>query len=70
MTKITRDQIRAGCLVLGTFFNPFGFDALYALAARLTGSYWGASLSFYLLSSVFFASWWLLGKKSLRSKPS
>lgn len=63
MTRKTRDRIAGVCLVLGTFFNPLGFDALYALTVRLTGSYWAASLCFYLLSAVCFAGWWLLSRR-------
>jgi hypothetical protein len=64
MKRTTRDKLAGVCLVLGTFFNPLGFDALYALTVRLTGSYWGASLCFYLLSAVFFAGWWVLSRKA------
>jgi membrane protein implicated in regulation of membrane protease activity len=63
VTNITRERIAGACLILGTFFNPLGFDALYVLTVRLTGSYWAASLCFYLLSGTFFAIWWRLSRK-------
>ena len=51
------------CLLLATFFNPFGFDALFALIMRWTGSYWITDIIFYCLSALFFGAWWLLSHK-------
>jgi hypothetical protein len=50
-------------LVLGTFFNPLGFDLLWALVQRATGSYWCTSLLFYLASISCFSVAWFLGRE-------
>jgi len=41
-------------LVLATFFNPFGFDILFAIILKWTKSYWVTILVFYSLSAFFF----------------
>jgi len=41
-------------LMLGMFFNPFGFDAIQIMLMRITGSYLGANLVLYLLAVFCF----------------
>ena len=36
------------------FFLPFGYDAIFALIMKWTGSYWKADLVFYFISGLFF----------------
>jgi uncharacterized membrane protein len=53
--------------MIATFFNPLGFDALFALVMKLTGSYWITDIIFYFLSASFFGLYILL-RKSEQSK--
>lgn len=47
-------------LVLGTFFNPFGFDAIQLILIKLTGSLYGANLVLYFLAGSCFGLYFLL----------
>ena len=49
-------------LMLAMFFNPFGFDALFALVMEWTGSYWTTDFVFYCLSGLFFCLYYLHAK--------
>jgi hypothetical protein len=49
-------------LMLAMFFNPFGFDALFALVMEWTGSYWTTDFVFYCLSGLFFGLYYLHAK--------
>ena len=51
------------CLILATFFNPLGFDALFALVMKWTGSFWVTDIIFYCLSALFFGLYFLLRSK-------
>lgn len=67
MTKAQQQRLQKLLLVLGAFFNPFGFDALWALVEHCTGSYWLTSLLFYLASAACFSlAWWL--QRSARTR--
>jgi hypothetical protein len=55
-----RKRIASVCLILATFFNPFGFDILFAALMRLTNSYWHTVAIFYFLSAVFFGFYFFL----------
>lgn len=52
MNKLNREKFATICLMIGTFFNPLGYDALLYQLIELTGSYWISI--FYLLSVSFF----------------
>ena len=52
------------CLVLGTFFNPLGFDAAFAFVTKLTGSYIVTDLIFYGVALLFFGLYFLLSRRS------
>ena len=54
-------------LMIAMFFNPFGFDALFALVMRWTGSYWVADGIFYAISILFFLLYTFLSQKDKRS---
>lgn len=41
-------------LMLAMFFNPVGFDVLFATIMRYTNSYWLTDIIFYGLSMFFF----------------
>lgn len=49
-------------LMIGTFFNPLGFDALFRAMMNWTGSYWITDIIFYCLSGLFFGLYFLLRK--------
>lgn len=49
-------------LMLAMFFLPFGYDALFLLIMKLTGSYFKADLIFYGISGCFFTIHFLLQK--------
>lgn len=42
------------CLMIGMFFNPFGYDILMKMLLDLTGSYWTTIGIFYLVAGLFF----------------
>jgi hypothetical protein len=68
LKKLSRIDARAVCLTLGTFFLPFGYDALFRLFMKLTGSYWAADAIFYGISLSFFGLYfWLSRRDQLRS---
>jgi hypothetical protein len=52
------------CLVIGTFFNPLGFDAAFALVTRLTGSYMITDIIFYSVALLFFGLYFILSRRS------
>jgi hypothetical protein len=41
-------------LMLGMFFNPFGFDIVQYQLFCLTGSLWRANFILYFISALFF----------------
>lgn len=49
-------------LMLGMFFLPLGYDALFKFMMDITGSYWGADVVFYSISGFFWLSYILLTK--------
>jgi len=61
--KTIQKNIGSIMLLMGTFFNPFGFDALFALVMKWTGSYWTTDLIFYCISGSFFGAYFLFFKK-------
>jgi hypothetical protein len=46
-------------LILATFFNPFGFDLLFAAITKWTGSYLITDIIFYSMSGLFFGLYFL-----------
>lgn len=63
--KIPKAKIRLKdvCLLLGTFFNPLGFDALFALVMKWTGSFIVTDIIFYCTSILFFLLYYYLSKR-------
>lgn len=41
-------------LMLGMFFNPFGFDIVQYQLVCLTGNLWKANFILYFISGLFF----------------
>jgi hypothetical protein len=60
----TLKRLRTVVLVLATFFNPLGFDALFHLVMTWTKSYWITDAIFYGVSAFFFGLYFLLSKDS------
>lgn len=58
-----KENIAKIFLVLGTFINPLGFDALFAFTTKLTGSYVLTDVIFYGLALSFFGLYFLLSRK-------
>jgi hypothetical protein len=54
-------------LILATFFNPLGFDALFALIMKWTGSYWITDAIFYCLSAFFFGLYFLFFREKSKT---
>lgn len=63
-----REKLKPVVLIFATFFNPFGFDALFALVMRWTGSYWETDLVFYFISACFFGWYYYLHLKIKKDK--
>lgn len=51
---MTKQKLATVCLMMGMFFNPFGFDAIQIMLMKLTGSYLGANLVLYCLAGFCF----------------
>jgi hypothetical protein len=62
-----RDNLAKTCLVLGTFFNPLGFDAAFSFVMKLTGSYWITDGIFYGVALLFFGVYYILSRKKTES---
>jgi hypothetical protein len=56
-------------LMLAMFFLPLGYDAIFRFMMNITGSYWGADIVFYGISSFFWLSYILLTRRSNKKKP-
>ena len=63
-----RDNLAKTCLVLGTFFNPLGFDAAFSFVMKLTGSYWITDGIFYGVALLFFGVYYILSRKKTKSE--
>jgi len=57
-------NVAVKCLMLGMFFNPFGFDAVQYYLYTLTGSLMKANLILYCISGLFFGLYFLLKNRS------
>lgn len=55
-------RLKTIALILATFFNPLGFDALFAVVTKWTGSYLITDILFYMASATFFMLYFLLAK--------
>jgi hypothetical protein len=56
LKKRTKKRIAKLCLVLCSFFLPFGYDALFKVIMDVT-SYWTADIIFYIISAMFFIAY-------------
>ena len=62
--QIFMGNVAVKCLVLGMFFNPFGFDAVQYYLYTLTGSLMKANLILYCVSGFFFGLYFLFKNRS------
>jgi hypothetical protein len=53
-------RLKETSLMLAMFFLPFGYDAIFALILKYTNSYWLTDGVFYIISGLFFMSYFLL----------
>jgi hypothetical protein len=56
--------------MMAMFFLPFGYDVLFQLTMKLTGSYWKADMVFYGLSGGCWLSYYYLSKKCKNKESS
>jgi hypothetical protein len=61
---VKKEKLATLFLVLGTFFNPLGYDWLLKWMMDLTGGYWNGIFVFYLLSASCFISYFVLSKNN------
>jgi hypothetical protein len=50
-------------LALALFFNPLGYNELFAFIMRFTHSYWYTSLIFYAIAGSLFGVFLMLKRK-------
>lgn len=60
MTVKRLRRLKEASLMLAMFFLPFGYDAIFALILKYTNSYWLTDGVFYIISGLFFMSYFLL----------
>lgn len=60
---MTLTSARELILALALFFNPFGYNELFAYIMHLTGSYWTTSCIFYGVAGTLFATFFVLKLK-------
>jgi len=58
MTK--RKNLRELFLALALFFNPAGYNEVFALIMSATGTYWSAAFVMYGLASTLFIVYLIL----------
>lgn len=59
---VKRDKLAIICLIIGMFFNPLGYDALFKMVLDLTGSYWTTVSIFYLIAALFVGLYFYFGR--------
>jgi len=66
LKKKQKKIVTTSLLILATFFNPLGFDVLFALVMKWTGSYWVTDAIFYSISILFFTLYFYFSKDERR----
>ena len=61
---MTLANVRELVLAAALFFNPFGYNELFAFIMKLTGSFWITSSIFYGIAISLFGVYFLLKFKS------
>lgn len=62
--KVFKENLSVKFLMLGMFFNPFGFDIIQYQLYLITGSLWWANLILYCVSVLCFGLSFYLRKLS------
>lgn len=57
-------NLRELILALALFFNPLGYNEVFAGIMMLTGTYWSASLVMYCIAAILFLTYLGLKKFS------
>ena len=66
---MTLENLTELVLAIALFFNPFGYNELFAYIMSHTGSYWGTACIFYVLSgSLFLVYFYLKSVKRSRKR--
>lgn len=56
----TLANVREIILALALFFNPLGYNELFAFIMHHTGSYWVTSCIFYAIAGTLLATYFVL----------
>ena len=70
---MTLENLTELILAVALFFNPFGYNELFAYIMSHTGSYWGTACIFYVLSGSLFLVYFYLkhvGRKKKKKEAS
>jgi hypothetical protein len=62
--KEINKKIEVWSLMLGMFFLPFGYDALFKFVMDAFNSYWIADITFYTISAIFFILHYIFHRKN------
>jgi hypothetical protein len=65
MDQIKKKKVAIVFLMLGMFFNPFGYDAIFKMILDFTGSYWNTVGIFYLIAGSFFGLYFYFSEINL-----
>jgi hypothetical protein len=60
MTVLKRSNLRELILALAFFFNPLGYNEVFALIMSFTGSYWSAAFVMYVFAGLLFLTYFLV----------
>jgi hypothetical protein len=64
LKKVFLENLDVKFLMLGMFFNPFGFDIIQYQLLLLTGSIWYANIILYCISGLCFGLYFYFQKRS------
>ena len=64
----SKERMATISLFFCSFFLPFGYDGLFAIIMKWTGSYWVTDGIFYAISLFFFILYYLLRRSAKRDK--
>jgi hypothetical protein len=60
MMVLNRSNLREIILALAFFFNPLGYNEVFALIMSFTGSYWSAAFVMYLFAGTLFTTYFAI----------
>jgi len=68
MKKIHLTNARELLLAMALFFNPLGYNELFAATMTITHSYWLTAATFYGFAITFFIAYLVLKVKSKKAE--